>query len=140
MDKGMAWKWYENLPPWRIEQVSPEGRTPSQFAACCREAVFAATYHAGRLGAMQGAATELGRHRNCDQAACRRRRRCAARRPVDWSLGDPTVPLCVGDDDTFRAVREVAWRLLGERAAQDRERPCAQPDLASSSVEGRRPR
>lgn len=134
----MAWKWYENLPPFRIRQESREGKTEAQYVACLRGAVYAANYHAGILGVMQGAATELGRHKNCDQAACRRRRRCAARRPVDWSDGDPTMPLCVTDKDTFLAVREVALRLLRELAASDRERPSDEAMVAPQSAAKRR--
>ncbi|MEP1313184.1 MAG: hypothetical protein ABJL48_13550, partial [Nitratireductor sp.] len=70
------------------------------------------------LGLMQWVCTRLGNHRRCRLRVCRRKRRCAGRRPEDrWNDGFlfPLVPPCepIEDERIYQLrdeVNQVLWQ------------------------------
>ena len=112
--------------PWPVFKVPPHPRFGTdEQRAHFQQARARHFRNAGIfLGLMQWVCTRLGNHRRCGLRACRRKGRCAGRRPQQaWNDGFlfPLVPPCEPTEferaDQLRdEVRQVLWQLRCQAA------------------------
>lgn len=83
------------------------------------------------LGLMQWVCTRLGNHRRCRLRVCRRKRRCAGRRPEDrWNDGFlfPLVPPCEPiEEERIYQLRDEVNQVLWQAECRGAQTPSPPP-------------